>query len=222
MNQAETNLALGESRIRLQWLSAALDNGGADLHKHFCEIYDHQTPDRLYLLQQKTTYASIHLTFKTEEVGRVLRHINIFNRFTFTLVPTEVEEEVYRQIYEFFFFSRLSETYISWFSSLLLRFRRPISENTVNGRAAEFRSCGTCPLQAKNCSKGALSVFILNPFVDSTDERRMDAFCEIERKYVTRLANDLLESMPDLESFEKARASIGIRSQFWIDPFGLF
>lgn len=187
------------------------------------DSYGEAFVDSLYLLQHKVNAASVLVLFKPDELDRLLRHINIFTRFSFTLVPEVVSRELFEKIYEFFFFSPLSESYITWAGSLVLRYRDPLKEVFVTDKPLKYEPCPeTCILRHKNCTKGALSTFLIHPFKEIPSEDEMDIVCEVQMEFTRRAAVDIRETDPNLDSFDKARRGVGIRNQYWLDPYGIF
>ncbi|MDA8239151.1 MAG: hypothetical protein M0Z67_02140 [Nitrospiraceae bacterium] len=179
--------------------------------------------DRLYMLQSCVTACHALVLFEPRDTEKVLRHINILDGFTFTLVPTEIDPEVYGSIYEFFMHSRLSTSYITWISKLLLRPHREVGSVTFNDIPVEYAKCQEiCPMRVKDCSKGLLFTELFHPMKEFPTDDDFRKFCAVHKEYSLRIVQDYLNSDLDLPEFSRIRRNFGIRNQYWIDPQRIF
>jgi hypothetical protein len=190
---------------------------------HIYGKYDLGFIDDLYRLQNIRGFAHVLMLFESTEVERVLKHINIFDGFSFSLVPLVIERDVYEGIFNFFLHSPMSVTYITWISSLMLRPVAPF-EISLNGASVNYAPCPeSCPLRARNCSKGFLFAGIYHPLKCIPNDEEVDRFCLIQLEYSERIFREVEAISPsEMEVFKKTRESLGIRSQFWIDPYGIY
>ena len=179
--------------------------------------------DRLYMLLNSAAACHALLLFEPQDTENVLRHINILDGVTFTLVPTKIDPKVYDRIYEFFMRSRLSTAYITWISKLLLRPHKAIATASFNGMPVEYSRCPEdCPVLSKGCSKSLLFTELFHPMKELPSDDEMRKFCAIHQDYSLRIVQDYLNSDLDLQEFHKVRRNFGIRNQYWIDPQRLF
>jgi hypothetical protein len=188
------------------------------------DIYSLDLVDRLYVLQNNVKAANIIVLFKESEVEHALRHINIFNNFSFTMVPEALDPSIYEKLFSFYLYSQLSEVYITWLGSLIFRYRESIGKLAVDAQQIRFSQCDAqCPLLLKNCSKGALFTYLFHPLRSLPSDTEMDMFCSVQREYSSKMASAVLQADTDIKSFENIRKGIGIHgSQYWLDPLDLF
>ena len=197
-------------------------NKSSDAPMYVYGRYSNDFLTKMYMLQAKHNYGYVGLLFAPEEVDKVLRHINIFNRFTFGLIPEKIDKTVYLKIYDFFIFSKLSVSYITWIGSLMLKPNRG-DVIKINGQTVNIPVCPECPLKAKGCSKERLFFEIYHPEKEMPSINDFDSFCEIQREFSQKIAQDVgAVTKKEMGVFKVARESIGIRSQFWIDPFMIY
>lgn len=179
----------------------------------------------LYVAQNRSRAISATILFEPSDTDKLLKHINIFNTFSFTLVPTRVEMDIYKQIYEFFMYSPLSVTYITWISSLMLKPARAIQNMRIDGNEIRFPVCTEqeCFLANRNCSKGLIFQQLLHPDRGLPSEDDMQSLCGIQRHFSELIAKDL--SAAPLESIETVDAGSngpGSRRHYWMDPFNIY
>ncbi len=179
--------------------------------------------DRLYMLLNSANACHALVLFDPREVENLLRHINILDGVTFTLVPTKLDPSVHSRIYDFFMRSPLSTAYITWMSKLLLRPHKEIGTVSIDGMPVQYSKCSEdCPVLAKGCSKGLLFTELFHPMKDLPTDTEMMEFCAIHRDYSLRIVQDYLNSDLDMHQFHRMRRNFGIRNQYWIDPQRLF
>lgn len=196
------------------------DKGSSSLYVY--GRYSNDFLTKMYKLQAKHNYGYIGLLFAPEETDKVLRHINIFNRFTFGLVPEKIDKSVYQKIYDFFMFSKLSTSYITWIGSLMLKPNRG-DVIKINGERVDVPGCPKCHLKAKGCSKERLFFEIYHPEKGMPSVNDFNSFCKIQREFSQKIAQDAITvTKKEIGSLKVARESMGIRSQFWLDPFMIY
>jgi len=206
----------------LQEITAPLSKAEITPHYIF-DRYGVDFLDRLYMLQSCVTACHALVLFEPRDTEKVLRHINILDGFTFSLVPAEIDPGVYADIYEFFMHSRLSTSYITWMSKLLLRPHREVSRVTFNDIPVEYAKCPqTCPMRVKDCSKGLLFTELFHPMKEFPTDDDFQKFCTVHKEYSLRIVQDYLNSDLDLTEFSRIRRNFGIRNQYWIDPQRIF
>ncbi len=211
-------------RTELWDLEELLDRPKTEGAVHVYGRYSPGFIDGLYRLQNLVNSAHVLTLFESGEVEKVLRHINIFDAFSFTLVPSVIERDVYEKIYSFFVFSRISVSYITWISSLILKPKSREFALTLNDKAIGLRVCPKgCPLRLRNCSRLFLFTQIYHPLKNFPGREEFERFCLIELEYSERISKELdALSQSEMDIFDKTRKSLGIRSQFWIDPYGIY
>jgi len=191
-------------------------------------LYGTYGPDLLkglYLAQNRCSAISATILFQPEDTDNLLRHINIFSTFSFTLVPTKIDPGVYKRIYDFFMYSPLSVTYVTWMSSLILKPARIIREIRIDGKRVIFPSCqgSECFLAHRNCSKGLVFQQLFHPERGVPTEKDMESFCGIQRSFSEMIARDLSsQSEKAMETFRTTRKSLGIERQYWVDPLNIY
>lgn len=188
-------------------------------------VYDKYGKDLLtglHLLQSKTHVAYVGILFKDEDIDKVLRHINIYGTYTFGLYPENHKFETYKKIYDFFMYSRLSATYISWFSSLILKPNRA-GEIFVDDKQVSLPECRDCFLKMKGCRKEVIFPDVFHPDKGIPLIEELNSHCDIVRHFAMEAVKDIsLFQEEDAESFRKTRESMGIQGQYWIDPFMIY
>lgn len=176
----------------------------------------------LHLLQSKTQVVYAGISFKNDEIDKVLRHINIYGTYTFGLYPESYDFNVFEKIYDFFLYSNLSSVYIAWFSSLMLKPNRG-NVVSVNDRVIFLPECGECFLKTKGCCKAVIFPDVFHPDNGLPSFEVLDTYCGIVRYFSQRIADDVFSfSDKDMDSFEKTRQSLGIKNQYWLDPFMIY
>jgi hypothetical protein len=180
--------------------------------------------DDLYRLQNLKNSAHVLVLFESAEVERVLRHMNIFDGFSFTLVPSVIDRDVYEKMFTFFLHSPMSVSYITWISSLILKPNVREFYPTIDGKPVGLEACRRdCPLRLRNCSRGFLFTQIYHPLKGIPKKEELDIFCRIELEFSERISREIEAlSQSEMEIFDRTRKSLGIRSQFWIDPYGTY
>jgi hypothetical protein len=187
--------------------------------------YSNNLIRNLNILYGKTRVACIGLLFNNNDVDKVLRHINIFDSYTFVLIPEDINLSVYKKIYDFFIFSPMSSTYIHWFGSLLLKPNRPQETDMVacNGENVSVSKCGDCFLSVKGCNKKTIFTEIYHPLKNAPAENNYAKFCFIQRHFSRQIVSDMQKiTQDDLNVFKLTKETIGAQSRYWIDPFRIY
>ncbi|MHB8880005.1 MAG: hypothetical protein ACYC69_00685 [Thermodesulfovibrionales bacterium] len=218
-------IGLNDNKLRYQYLQEIVPTSVKTevMPYYIFDKYGVDFLDRLYMILNSAAACHALVLFDPHDTENVLRHINILDGVTFTLVPTKIDPEVYDRIYEFFMRSRLSTAYITWISKLLLKPHKEINSASFNGIPVEYSRCPEdCPVLSKGCSKGLLFTELLHPMKELPSDDEMREFCAIHQDYSLRIVQDYLNSDLDLQEFHKVRRNFGIRNQYWIDPQRLF
>lgn len=185
-------------------------------------VYGLDAIDRLQDVEARGAVAHVRLLFKGAEIHRVLRHLNMFDFFTFTLIPSEVSSEVYEEIYTFFMYSPMSSVCITWLTTLFAAPHPDSAGYTFDGFRPEekYGACpGSCPLKMRRCSKPYLMTELYHPSRSLPSQEEFALFCLLELEYSQRMARDIMSlSDSELDMFARMRADHGIRSQYWLDP----
>lgn len=192
--------------------------------EHFYQVYeDKNTLDNLFELQINQNFAHICLLFPNDKVDTVLRHINVYDFFTYTLIPEKVDFEIYEKIYDFFFFSPLSVAYITWIGSLIFLPKISSDTVTVNNSLIKLGNCESCFLKERNCNKIVPFMNIFHPDKEFNLEE-LNLMCEILRNFSQKIYKDLTEYLvlEDLKAFSLARQSVGIERHYWLNPWKIY
>lgn len=203
----------------------SLDNFDNQFNKsYYYSVYnEQQTINKLFELQIRQNFANVILLFDNEKLNNLLTHINVFDFFCYTLIPEDIDKEVYKRIYDFFFYSPLSVSYITWVGSLI--FKPKINTNSVkiNGENINLGNCNGCFLQKRNCSKIIPFLNIYHPEKE-LNTGDIELMCTILRDFSVKVFNDF-SSVLSCESFKPfalARKSVGIKNHYWLNPFGVY
>lgn len=199
------------------------DESAQDTCRYIFDKYSEEFLERLYRLQGSLSACHALVLFEPSQADVVLRHINIIDGFTFTLVPTEVNKDVYEQIYTFFMTSPLSVAYITWIAKLILSPYKEVDSLSFNRTPMRYSPCWLgCQLKAKACSKPLLFTELFHPMKHLPTDEDFTAFCDIHREFSFRIVRDYLESTCDVRQFDTMRKSVGVNHQYWIDPQRIF
>lgn len=195
------------------------------MNEIFYCMYDDDFVDRLFQFSNKNRYGHILVGFPENRVQTVLQHINVFDFFSYTLIPQRIEREVYEEIYNFFVFSPMSVAYITWAGSLVMKPEKKADTVIINQQKPYFikTRCEGCPLLLKDCSSLVPFIHSFHPEMEFNEDR-IEKMCEILREFSLRIAKDISEGLDikSLNSFGQARQSLGIKSHYWLDPFGIY
>jgi hypothetical protein len=223
-----TKLSLNGRSLTYQHVASIVtDKGVPEEHLktafHTFERYDADFNYRLNLLYNNVPSTHILVLFDPQDISRVLKHINIFGTFTFTLVPETISFDVYQQIYRFFMTDPQSITFITWFSKLILRPWRELHTLRFGGTEIAYKPCDpACPLRAKLCSKQLLFTELFHPMKELPTDDDFELFCDIHRHFSVRIARDYVNDDLMLDNLQRFREESGMRNQFWIDPQELY
>ncbi|MEJ2068404.1 MAG: hypothetical protein P8Y09_10790 [Deltaproteobacteria bacterium] len=138
-------------------------------------------------------------------------------------MPKRASIKTFSKVYNFFFFSRMSESFITWAGSLILKYRKKNPAIIACGKHLSYPPCDdSCFLPRKNCSKNHLATFFLHPSRRLPSEKEISLMCDIQREFSLKALADMKEGADDLHLFDKARKSTGIKTQYWLDPLSLY
>jgi hypothetical protein len=170
--------------------------------------------------------AHVLLLFEPGETLNILRHINIFDSFTFTLIPSVIDKVVYDEIFKFFFQSPMSTSLITWPLKLIARPQMTVKDVSINQDTFHFPEACLCPLSQRNCSRAYLLAELFHPLKAVPNDDQLADFCSLHLHY-SKLACEKIINYTDRQEdnffgFSETKKSIGIRSRFWLDPHGVF
>lgn len=227
-NISSYNLPVTLESLEIRFSSdVALSYKNLDIYKkgeHFFSRYTGQnTLDNLFELQINQNFAHICLLFTNENVETVLRHINVYDFFVYTMIPERIDFETFEKIYDFYFYSPLSVSHITWIGSLIFSPQVSSNEVIVNHSIIKLGNCGDCFLKERNCSK-------IVPFMNTFHPEKpfnleeINIMCEILRYFSQKVYQDFNEKFheEDLHAFSMARKSVGIKNHYWLNPWGIY
>lgn len=195
------------------------------MNEIFYCLHDDDFVDKLFQFSTKKRYGHILVGFPNEKVRTVLQHINVFDFFSYTLIPEKIEKEVYDEIYDFFVFSPMSVAYLTWVGSLVMKPEKKAETVIINQRERyDIKTkCDGCNLLVKGCSSLVPFVHSFHPEIEF-NENRIKKMCSIINEFSLKIAKDITEELDvkGFNSFNRARQSLGINSHYWLDPFGIY
>lgn len=194
-----------------------------DFSHYYCNYDVNETINNLFNLQVRRNFANIVILFSEKDLDVLLRHINVYDFFSYTLIPDFVSPDIYSKIYDFFFFSPLSVSYITWVGSLIFQPKLISNKVEVNGELVDLGECGECILAKRNCSKIVPFLNLYHPEKEPTDSE-INIMCDILRKFSLKIFQDFENNFinENFLSFSYARQSVGIKSHYLLDVWGIY
>lgn len=204
-----------------------LQSNDIDKGNHFYTTYNvDKTVEDMFNFHIKKQFGNIIMLTNNENIDTTLTHINVFDTFCYTLIPQNINKQIYEKIYNYFFHSPMSVSYITWIGSLMFK---PIVKSSIvyiNGKQIDMGKCDrNCFLKKRNCSKIIPFLNVYHPEKQTDIISDVNQMCEILREFSVKLYQDfqnVVENEQFLNSFKETRLSVGIKQHYLLDPWGIY